>query len=89
MLARSASRARESETHKVDVAARLPVAPERLAHRRRRRRRAQARVAVHVERAEAGLAEEGERVVLLEHQLTCARACTGVSCEFANRRRAG
>jgi hypothetical protein len=56
----------------VDVGVRggLAVAAERRLERRRRGRRAQPRVAVHVRRADAGLPEHGERVVLLQVELT-------------------
>ena len=53
----------------VAVGARLPVGAEARLERRRRGGRAETRVAVHVRRAEARLADHGERVVLLEEEL--------------------
>ena len=55
----------------VDVAvrARLAVRPEARLQRRSRGGRAQAGVAIHVRRADAGFADHGQRVVLLQEQL--------------------
>ena len=51
------------------VGARLTVRTETLFHRRGRGRGAQAGVAVHMRRADAGFADDRERVVLLEEEL--------------------
>ncbi len=53
----------------VGVGAGLPVAAEGLLHRGGRGGRAQPGVAVHVGGADSGLAEHGQRVVLLQEQL--------------------
>ncbi len=53
----------------VGVGPGLPVGAERLLQRRGRGRGAEARVAVHVRRADPGLPDDGERVVLLEEEL--------------------
>ena len=67
----------------VRIRPRLPVATKALPHRRGGGGRAQARVAVHVEGTEAGLAHHRQRVVLFEEQLP--RAVEG----DAVRRQAG
>jgi hypothetical protein len=54
----------------VGVGAGLPVRAKARFERRAGGGRAQARVAVHVRRAESGLADHGERVVVLEEELT-------------------
>lgn len=56
-------------THKVGVRARLAVAAKALAHCGRSSRGAKTGVSVHVKGSEAGLANEGERVVLFEEEL--------------------
>ena len=70
----------------VGVGAGLAVGPEARLQRRGRGRRAQPGVAVHVRRADAGLADHGERVVLLEEQL--AAGVEAEAAPAARRRRA-
>src|SRR4051812_7845469 len=56
----------------IAVGPRLPIRAEGLPQRGRGRRGAEPRVAVHIVAAEAGFAQHGESIVLLEEKLSRA-----------------